>query len=67
MPKSKINLGKRNKIKQLTKKEYNFITDKILEGICDFETLYLLAKTQVITELKQNPKKAREELEFFKN
>ena len=67
MPKSKINSGKRNKIKSLTQEEYGFLAEKIMEGTCDFETLYLLAKTQVITELKQNPKKAREELEFFKN
>ena len=53
-------------MKPLTQKEYNFVTDKILEGICDFETLYLLARKQVLTELKQNPKRAREELEFFK-
>ena len=49
----------------LTQKQYNFITDRILEGIGDFETLYLLARTQVLNELKQNPKRARKELEFF--
>ncbi len=53
------------KIKPLTKKEYNFVADRIIEGIGDFETLYLLARTQVLNELKQNPKRAREELEFY--
>ena len=38
-----------------------------MEGTCDFETFYLLARTQITTELKQNPKKVREEFEFFKN
>ena len=66
MPKYKINSGKRDKIKPLTQKEYNFLAEKIIEGICDFETLYLLARTQVITELKQNPKRAKEELNFSK-
>lgn len=51
----------------LTKKEYNFITDKILEGIGDFKTLYLIARAQVLNELKQNPKRAKEEFEFYRN
>jgi len=55
------------KIKPPTQKQLNFVTDKILEGIGDFETLYLLARTQVLQELKQNLKRAREELEFYRN
>src|SRR3989344_4929177 len=52
--------------KPLTKKQYEFVANKILEEAWDFKNLYFLTKRQIIKELKRNQRKAREELQFYK-
>ena len=52
--------------KPLTKKQYEFVADKILEEAWNFKKFYFLKKRQIIKELKRNQKKAREELQFYK-
>lgn len=53
-------------MKYLTKKELNFIADKILEERWNFKNLYFLSKKQIIKELKKNPNMAKRNLEFYK-
>ncbi len=52
--------------KQLTKKQYEFVADKILEEAWDFKNLYFLTKRQIIKKLELNQRKARKEFQFYK-